>query len=88
MVYGKELISLNHNASLVSQKSRTQLVWYWLKQWEEIADQLHMLTWPKRLIPEERAQMFLGYLASFPKSEKPNDNQTHSENMIKDGDER
>lgn len=64
------------------------LVWYWLKQWEETADQLHTLTWPKRLIPEERAQIFLGYLASFPKSEKPNDNQTDSDNTNKQGDER
>lgn len=64
------------------------LVWYWLKQWEEIADQLHMLNWPKRLIPEDRAQVFLGYLASFPKSEKPNENSAHSDNMTKQGDER
>ena len=33
---------------------KSGLVWYWLKQWEGIADQLHTLTWPKRLIPEER----------------------------------
>ena len=62
---------------------KSRLVWYWLKQWEEIADQLHTLIWPKRLIPEERAQMFLGYLASFPKSEKRNDNQTDSDNTTK-----
>jgi len=59
------------------------LVWYWLKQWEEIADRLHMLTWPKRLIPEERAQIFLGYLASFPKNEKPNGNKTDSDDTTK-----
>lgn len=64
------------------------LVWYWLKKWEETADQLHTLTWPKRLIPEARAQIFLGYLASFPKSEKPNDNQADSDNTTKQGDER
>jgi len=64
-----------------------RLVWYWLKQWEETADQLHTLIWPKRLIPEERAQIFLGYLASFPKSEKPNDNKTDSDNTTKQGDE-
>lgn len=43
---------------------------YCLKQWSTIADQLHLLEWPKRLTPEERAQLFLGYLASFPKTEK------------------
>ena len=67
---------------------KSGLVWYWLKQWEETADQLHTLTWPKRLIPEERAQIFLGYLASFPKSEKPNNNQTDTDNTTKQGDEK
>lgn len=62
-----------------------KLVGYWLKQYQEIADQLHPLTWPKRLVPEERAQLFLGYLASFPKSEKPNENQTDSDNTTKQG---
>lgn len=46
------------------------LVKSWWKRWSEIADQLHLLEWPKRLTPEERAQVFLGYLASFPKNEK------------------
>lgn len=64
------------------------LVWYWLKQWEETADQLHTLKWPKRLLPEERAQIFLGYLASFPKSQKPNDNQPDPDNTTKQGDEK
>lgn len=45
------------------------LVWYWLKHWEVIADQLHIQEWPKRLTSEERAQVFLGYLSSFPKKE-------------------
>ncbi len=45
------------------------LVNYWLKQYEPIADQLKDLPIPARLKPEERAQVFLGYLASFPKSE-------------------
>lgn len=67
---------------------KSRLVWYWLKQWELVADQLHTLTWPKRLMPEERAQIFLGYLASFPKSEKPNSNQTGSDTTTKQGDER
>ncbi|MDL2269369.1 hypothetical protein LJC41_05295 [Desulfosarcina sp. OttesenSCG-928-G17] len=49
---------------------KDKLVGYWLKQWEGIADQLHVLEWPKRLRPEERAQVFLGYLASFPKKEQ------------------
>ncbi len=49
------------------------LVKSWRKRWSKIADQLHLLEWPKRLTPEERAQVFLGYLASFPKSEKLNE---------------
>lgn len=70
------------------KEDKRALVWYWLKQWEVIADQLHTLKWPKRLIPEERAQIFLGYLASFPKSEKQNHNQTDSDNANKQGDEK
>ena len=69
------------------KKDKDKLVWYWLKQWEQIADQLHKLTWPKRLTPEERAQVFLGYLASFPKSEKSNNNETDSDKTTKRGDE-
>ncbi|MDL2286398.1 hypothetical protein LJC24_03045 [Desulfococcaceae bacterium OttesenSCG-928-F15] len=47
-----------------------KLVGYWLKQWEGIADQLHVLEWPKRMRHEERAEVFLGYLSSFPKKEQ------------------
>ena len=46
------------------------LVHYWMQHWADISDQLHILEWPKRLYSEERAQVFLGYLASFPKGEK------------------
>jgi hypothetical protein len=59
------------------------LVWFWLRQWEDIADQLHTQTWPKRLIPEDRAQLFLGYLASFPKKTGPSENPIESENIEK-----
>jgi len=45
------------------------LVHYWMRHWSTIADQLHKLEWPERLTPEKRAQVFLGYLASFPKGE-------------------
>ncbi len=45
------------------------LVHYWMYQWSQIADVLHELKWPARPAPEERAQVFLGYLSSFPKSE-------------------
>ena len=68
------------------KKDKNGLVWHWLKQWEQTADQLHTLTWPKRLTPEERAQVFLGYLASFPKIKKSNDDQTDSDNTTKQGD--
>lgn len=45
------------------------LVWYWLRQWEEINDQLRALEWPKRMTPDERAQVFLGYLSKPPKKD-------------------
>lgn len=46
------------------------LVHYWLQQWSKIADPLLEKGWPKRLGEEQRAQVFLGYLSSFPKEEK------------------
>lgn len=45
------------------------LVHYWMRQWSQIAAALHDLKWPSRPTPEERAQVFLGYLSSFQKSE-------------------
>jgi len=45
------------------------LVHDWMRQWSQIADALHELQWPSRPTPEERAQVFLGYLSSFQKSE-------------------
>jgi hypothetical protein len=45
------------------------LVHYWLRQWGEIADRLTEAGWSKRLGPDERAQVFLGYLSSSPKKE-------------------
>jgi hypothetical protein len=45
------------------------LVHYWMQRWSEIADPLLEKGWPNRLSAEERAQVFLGYLASFPKNE-------------------
>jgi hypothetical protein len=68
---------------------KSGLIRYWMKQWSETADQLHMLEWPKRLTPEERAQLFLGYLASFPKNEKPiATDQTDSDTMSKQGEKQ
>ena len=65
------------------------LVKSWWRRWADVADQLHTKEWPKRLTPEERAQVFLGYLASFSKTEKPTkDNQTNSKNSIEPGDEK
>lgn len=46
------------------------LVHYWMRQWGEVADLLLKEGWPKRLSSDERAQVFLGYLSSFPKNEK------------------
>lgn len=65
------------------------LVKSWWKRWADVADQLHATKWPKRLTQEERAQVFLGYLASFSKTGKPTeDNQTDSENSIEQGDKK
>jgi len=65
------------------------LVKSWWNRWSEVADQLHSLEWPKRLTPEERAQVFLGYLASFPKNKpKKEDDHTDSKNMAKQGDKK
>jgi len=73
-------------ASACRDNEKGTLVHYWMKQWSSIADQLHMLEWPKRLTPEERAQLFLGYLASFPKSEKPTTtDQMDSDTMTNQG---
>lgn len=46
-----------------------RLVHYWMQRWSEIADPLLEKGWPKRLNSDERAQVFLGYLASFPKND-------------------
>jgi hypothetical protein len=55
------------------------LVHYWMRQWSEIANPLLEKGWPKRLTPDERAQVFLGYLSSFTKSANAS-NQTDSNN--------
>ena len=52
-------------------EEKSGLAHYWVHQWATIADALHQTNWPVRPSPEERAQIFLGYLSSFPKSEKP-----------------
>lgn len=73
-------------ASACRDNEKGKLVHYWMQQWSSIADQLHMLEWPKCLTPEERAQLFLGYLASFPKSEKPvTTDQTDADTMTNQG---
>ena len=73
-------------ASACRDNEKGKLVHYWMQQWSSIAEQLHVLEWPKRLTPEERAQLFLGYLASFPKSEKPaTTDQTDSDTMTNQG---
>jgi len=41
----------------------------WMDHWTTIVDKLYKLSWPTKPSPEERAQIFLGYLSSFPKSE-------------------
>ena len=64
------------------------LVHYWMKNWAEVANPLLEKGWPKRLAPDERAQVFLGYLSSFPKNEKPHDNKkTDSGNNLEGGEQ-
>ncbi len=55
------------------------LVRSWLKKWSPIAEMLHEMNWPARPSPMERAQIFLGYLSAFPKSEKPETETTETE---------
>ncbi|MDR0536118.1 MAG: hypothetical protein LBG65_07250 [Puniceicoccales bacterium] len=55
---------------------RAKLVHYWMHQWSQVADALHETTWPGRPSPEERAQVFLGYLSSFPKNEPTSTTET------------
>lgn len=52
------------------QKEDAGLVHFWLNKWEPVADALHGLTLPQRLGVPDRAEVFLGYLASFPKKEQ------------------
>ncbi len=61
------------------------LVHYWMQQWAEIADPLLEQGWPKRLDAEERAQLFLGYLSSFPKKTKTSGSEKSIENTSNQG---
>lgn len=51
------------------QKENARLVHWWLNQWQPIAEALHAEKLPTRLSDAERAEVFLGYLASLPKKE-------------------
>lgn len=64
--YGNDVI-VSGGKSIPADK----LVHSWMQKWSPIADMLHQTSWPARPTSEERAQIFLGYLSSFPKSEKP-----------------
>jgi hypothetical protein len=67
-------------------KDKSWLVRYLMKHWSAVADQLHVLEWPKRLTPEQRAHVFLGYLASFPENEKSTAaEQTDSDDVTNQG---
>lgn len=61
------------------------LVHYWRRHWSDIADQLSKGELPKHLAAAEQAQMFLGFLASFPKSGsaecESGNNETEKENQ-------
>ena len=47
------------------------LVIYWLRKWEQIVEALGSASeWPTRFSPTEKAELFLGFLAAFHKSEQ------------------
>ena len=51
------------------QKKDAESVHRWINLWQPIADALHAKKLPTRLSDAERAEVFLGYLASLPKKE-------------------
>jgi hypothetical protein len=68
-------------AKAFHDSDKAGLVHYWMHQWSQIADTLHEVKWPSRPTPEERAQIFLGYLSSFKKAES-------SETVSNDGEQK
>ncbi|KAF0189584.1 MAG: hypothetical protein FD168_839 [Desulfobulbaceae bacterium] len=72
-------------ASAYHDDEKGGLVHYWMQQWSEIADQLHKQEWSTRMGAEDRAQVFLGYLASFPKREKTSESKSNAENTSNQG---
>lgn len=53
-----------------TKKRKTWSVKNCLREWEQIVETLGIPSeWPKRFSPTERAELFLGFLAAFPKSE-------------------
>lgn len=55
------------------------LVHYWRHHWSEIADHLAENDLPKYLTADEQAQLFLGFLSSFPKSGNEVDGNVNNE---------
>ena len=55
------------------------LVHYWRHHWSEIADHLAENDLPKHLTATEQAQLFLGFLSSFPKSGSEVDGNVNNE---------
>ena len=54
-----------------TQEEMNGLVTYWLRKWEQIVEALGSASeWPMRFSPTERAELFLGFLAAFPKSDE------------------
>lgn len=68
-----------------SEKKNIRAVRFWWRHWSEVTDQLYAKQWPKRLRPEERAQVFLGFLSSFPKREKLNASNDSTESTNNQG---
>ena len=54
-----------------TQEEMNGLVIYWLRKWEQIVEALGSASeWPTRFSPTEKAELFLGFLAAFHKSEQ------------------
>ena len=66
-------------AKSYQNKENAGLVHYWLNIWGDIAVQLHNVDKPQRLDHAQRAEVFLGYLASFPKKNENDDTDSTDE---------
>lgn len=60
-----------------AQSCQKGLAHYWLNLWTPLAEALHAAELPVHMNPIDRAEVFLGYLASLPKKEKKEETAEH-----------